>query len=52
VSTVLKLLKERDDVQLLNAEPRYLPRWAGFLVKVPVVREIVTWNLVTLLEKL
>ena len=52
VSTVLKLLAARDDVALIAAEPRYLPRWAGFLVRVPVVREVVTWNLVTLLEKL
>jgi len=52
VSTVLRLLRARDDVHLLAVEPRYLPRWAGFLVKVPVVREVVTWNLVTLLEKL
>jgi SAM-dependent methyltransferase len=52
VSTVLKLLAARDDVALIAAEPRYLPRWAAFLVKVPVLREVVTWNLVTLLEKL
>jgi SAM-dependent methyltransferase len=52
VSTVMHLLKTRDDVELIVAEPRYLPRWAGFVVRVPVVRELVTWNLVTLFEKL
>jgi len=52
VSTVLKLLEARDDVALIVAEPRYLPRWAAFLVRVPVLREVLTWNLVTLLEKL
>jgi SAM-dependent methyltransferase len=52
VRTVMKLLEAREDVELIAAEPRYLPRWMSFIIKVPVVREVVTWNLVTLLEKL
>ena len=31
------------DVALI---PRYLPAWAGVLARVPVVREVVCWNLV------
>ena len=52
VSTVMKLVKERTDAELIVAEPRYFPTWARFIVHVPVVRELVTWNLAVLLEKL
>jgi len=52
VGTVLKLAKQRTDTELLAAEPRYYPRWARFIVHVPVARELLTWNLVVLLEKL
>jgi len=31
--------------------PRYHPRWATWLVKVPLLREVVTWNLVVVLRK-
>ena len=50
--TVLKLVASRDDVQVLTAEPRYYPEWARWIVHVPGLRELVTWNLVVLLEKL
>ena len=31
--------------------PRYNPRWATWLLRVPVLREVVTWNLVIVLRK-
>lgn len=31
--------------------PRYNPRWSWWLLRVPVVREVVTWNLVIVLRK-
>ncbi|HEV3213051.1 MAG TPA: alpha-(1-_3)-arabinofuranosyltransferase family protein [Acidimicrobiales bacterium] len=49
---VLKLVRARDDVLVLTAEPRYSPRWAKWVVRVPGLRELATWNLVVLLEKL
>ncbi len=52
VGTVLKELRERGDVEVVAVEPRYYPSWARFIVKVPVLRELLTWNLVVLLEKL
>jgi hypothetical protein len=37
---------ERDGrAELLDAFPRYAPRWAWWMVRVPVVREVATWNL-------
>ncbi len=52
VGKALSLVEDRDDVDLVAAEPRYYPRWASFIVRIPIVRELVTWNLVMLLEKL
>ena len=37
-----------DVVQVL---PRYNPAWSHWLLRVPVVREVVTWNLVLVLRK-
>jgi hypothetical protein len=31
--------------------PRYNPRWSWWLLRVPVVREVITWNLVLVLRK-
>ena len=31
--------------------PRYNPRWSWWLLRVPIVREVVTWNLVLVLRK-
>ena len=31
--------------------PRYNPWWSHWLVRVPVLREVVTWNLVLVLRK-
>lgn len=31
--------------------PRYLPRWSWWILRIPVVRELVTWNLAIVLRK-
>ena len=38
-------------VELVEALPRYHPRWAYAIVKVPGLREVLTWNLVLVLRK-
>jgi SAM-dependent methyltransferase len=38
-------------VELVEAFPRYHPRWAYRVVNVPGVREFLTWNLVLVLRK-
>ncbi|HEX4190468.1 MAG TPA: class I SAM-dependent methyltransferase [Marmoricola sp.] len=38
-------LASRPDLEVLDLRPRYLPRWSSFLLRLPVVRELVTWNL-------
>ncbi|HEY9564919.1 MAG TPA: class I SAM-dependent methyltransferase, partial [Nocardioides sp.] len=37
--------------EVLDVIPRYNPRWSYWMLKVPVLREIVTWNLVIVLRK-
>ncbi|WP_139980971.1 class I SAM-dependent methyltransferase [Nocardioides litoris] len=39
------------DVDLVALLPRYHPWWARWVVRVPVLRELVTWNLVIVLRK-
>ncbi len=51
IGQVLAMLKGRADVQVLAARPRYYPRWCRVLLHVPVVREVVTWNLLLILRR-
>jgi SAM-dependent methyltransferase len=48
---VLRLVGARGDVTVLEARPRYYPRWCGFLVRVPGLRELLTWNLLLILRR-
>lgn len=41
----LDWLASRPDLQVLDLRPRYLPPWSSFIVRIPVLRELVTWNL-------
>ena len=41
--------QERADI--LAAKPRYHPRWAQWVVRVPGVRELATWNLLLVLRR-
>ncbi|TDC60912.1 methyltransferase domain-containing protein [Actinomadura sp. GC306] len=51
VSAALRWARGRDDAHFVAAVPRYHPRWAGWIVRVPGVREFATWNLVLVLRK-
>ncbi len=42
---------ERGAADVVALVPRYHPWWATWLVRVPLVREVVTWNLVIVLRK-
>lgn len=39
------------DAELLSAFPRYLPTWATPVIRVPGLREVVTWNLALVLRR-
>jgi SAM-dependent methyltransferase len=45
VTDGLRWLGRRPDLEVLEIRPRYLPRWTAFVLRVPGLRELVTWNL-------
>ncbi|ADG87531.1 SAM-dependent methyltransferase [Thermobispora bispora] len=51
VSKALAWARRRPDVELIDARPRYHPRWATAVVHLPGVREFVTWNLLLVLRR-
>ena len=53
VTTVagLRYAAEASDAEVIEVLPRYNPWWTHVLLRVPVVREVVTWNLVLVLRR-
>jgi SAM-dependent methyltransferase len=51
VSFGLRWARRQPDAALLEARPRYYPRWARGLLRVPGLREVATWNLFLVLRK-
>ncbi len=51
IGPVLRALRPRADVEIVDARPRYYPRWCRFVVRVPGVREFVTWNLMVVVRR-
>lgn len=39
------------DADVIDLLPRYNPRWSHWLLRVPGIRELVTWNLVIVLRR-
>ena len=44
VAEGLRWLRSRPDLDLLELRPRYLPPWSAFVLRIPAVRELITWN--------
>jgi SAM-dependent methyltransferase len=51
VGPVLRLMRSRSDVQIVEALPRYYPRWCRFVLRIPLVREVATWNLLLIVRR-
>jgi SAM-dependent methyltransferase len=51
VAAGLRWARGNPAVELLDARPRYLPGWARPVLRVPGVREVVTWNLWLVLRR-
>jgi hypothetical protein len=47
----MRMLRSRDDLEILDALPRYYPRWCRAVLRVPGVREIATWNLLVVMRR-
>jgi SAM-dependent methyltransferase len=51
VAGALRWARRQRGAEVVDILPRYLPSWARALVRVPVAREFLTWNLVLVLRK-
>jgi SAM-dependent methyltransferase len=51
IGSVLKMMRDRSDVEVISARPRYYPRWCRPLLLIPGLREIATWNLLLILRR-
>jgi SAM-dependent methyltransferase len=47
----LRWAREQQVAEVVHALPRYNPWWSRWLLRVPLLREVVTWNLVLVLRK-
>ena len=48
---ILTLVRGRADVTVAEARPRYYPRWCRFILLLPGLRELLTWNLLVILRR-
>ncbi len=51
VGPMLRLMRSRSDVEILDALPRYYPRWCKVVLWVPWLREVATWNLLLIVRR-
>jgi SAM-dependent methyltransferase len=51
VAETVRWARQQTAAEVVEVMPRYLPRWAKPIVRVPGVREVLTWNLVLVLRK-
>lgn len=51
IGPVLKMMRNRRDVEVLSARPRYYPGWCRMLLYIPGLREIATWNLLLIMRR-
>lgn len=51
VGAVLRWTSACDGATLVHAFPRYHPKWAGWVMRVPALREVASWNAVFVLRK-
>jgi SAM-dependent methyltransferase len=51
VGPILRLMRSRSDIEIVDALPRYYPRWCKPVVSIPWVREVATWNLLLIMRR-
>jgi SAM-dependent methyltransferase len=51
VGPMLRALRARPDIEIVEARPRYYPRWCRSLVRLPGLREVATWNLMLIMRR-
>jgi SAM-dependent methyltransferase len=51
VGPTLRMVRDRRDVEVVDAAPRYYPDWLRGIIRIPVLRELATWNLLLILRR-
>jgi SAM-dependent methyltransferase len=51
VGPTLRLVRSLRGVEIIDALPRYYPRWCRAVVRIPLLREVLTWNLLLVLRR-
>lgn len=51
VGPILGWVRSWSEVAVLEAAPRYYPAWCNWVVRVPGLREVATWNLMLILRR-
>jgi SAM-dependent methyltransferase len=51
VGPTLRMGRAHPGVEVVDALPRYYPGWMRWIIEVPVVREVATWNLLLVLRR-
>ena len=51
IGPTLRTLRSRHDIAVLEAMPRYYPWWCKAIVRIPLLREVGTWNLLLIIRR-
>ena len=51
IGATLRLARSLRGAEVVAALPRYYPSWCGFVVRIPWLREVLTWNLLLVLRR-
>jgi SAM-dependent methyltransferase len=51
VGDVLRTLRARSDIEIVDARPRYYPPWCRPILRIPGLREVATWNLMLVMRR-
>ncbi|WP_239459933.1 class I SAM-dependent methyltransferase [Nocardioides daejeonensis] len=52
VAEGMRWARSTPGLELVEARPRYLPPWSRFLLRIPLLRELLSWNLWLVLRRL
>jgi len=52
IGPTLRLIRSLREVEIVDARPRYYPRWCRLVVRIPGLREVLTWNLLLILRRM
>ena len=51
IGPTLRWARRYSEVEIIESAPRYYPSWCRWVVRVPGLREVATWNLMLLLRR-